>query len=415
MRELQPTPEAPRATAPPPRAALHARVDPGSRADAVRHLLAARSQAVLRRDRTAFLATVDPQERAFGSRQAALFEALQGVTFSSWTYTVDPAHEQGADAQLDAAHGTWWAPDVVLHYALRGFDRTPTAQPQALTFVQRAGRWFVGADDDFAPLGRTTTRDLWDGGPVTARQGARCLVLSHPGSGLLARQVAAECEAAVPRVTNVWGPGWAQRVVVLVPHSPVELARLVPDAGDLSQIAAVATAELVGPAAGYHPVGDRILVNPATFSQLGRLGRRVVLTHEVTHVASRAATGPQVPTWLVEGLADYVGYLGAGVPVGVAAEELRSDLRIGQLPRTLPTDEAFDGANERLPQIYEQSWLAVRLLVSRYGEKGLLALYRATGADGRAGSFPRALAAVGHTTVAELTAAWRATLTQQLG
>lgn len=398
----------------PPTSVRNARVDVTTRAVAVHDLLAARADAVRRHDHAAFLATVEPGASAFRAAQASYISALDDVPIGRWEYQVDASKEQPRTAALDRLRGQWWAPNVTLRYALAGFDDRPTVQQQTLTFVLRQGRWFVGADADFGAT-RRTARGIWDGGPVRVRIGRSCLVLSHPGRERLSEQVAAECEAAVPRVTAVWGRAWSQRVVVLVPSSVPELSSLLPGAGDLSQIAALATAELVSPGRGYRPVGDRVLINPVTFVQLGRLGRRVVLTHEVTHVASRPVTGPSMPTWLVEGLADYVGYRDAGVPVPVAAEELRSDVRIGLLPTALPADSTFDGARSDLPQAYEMSWLAVRLLARQYGEKTLLALYRTAGADPRREAFARALRQTTGLSSAAFLTAWRAELRRALG
>lgn len=398
-----------------PARASNARGDLISRTTAVRELLHIRATAVLRHDRDAFLATVDPTATTFLRRQAALVDALRDVPLASWSYELDAVRGHRRTTALDKKYGaSWWAPNVTLRYALAAFDRAPAVQPQGLTFVQRTGRWYVGADNDFAGSSHATVRDLWDGGPVVTARGRSCLVLGHPRSTPLVHALVAECDAAVPRVTAVWGTGWAQRVVLVVPDDPAELGRIVPDAGDVSQIAAVATAELVSPATGYHPVGDRVIINPVNFAQLGSLGRRVVLTHEVMHVASRGATGPQVPTWFVEGLADYVGYQGVRLPLSVAAQELRADVRAGRLPSRLPSDGAFNGSRKDLAQTYEQSWLAVVLLSKTYGRAAVLRLYRDVGADPAPGALERAMKRDLHTTVAAFTRAWRADLQRRL-
>ncbi len=393
---------------------VNGRTDVQVRTAAVQALLQRRATAVLRKDRRGFLATVDPLSAAFRGRQARLLDALHDVPLASWAYDLDTDLERGHTAALDARWGTWWAPDLTLRYALKGFDERPTVQPQGLTFVRRGTRWYVGSDVDFATSGHPTTRDLWDGGPVVVVRGAACLVLSHPGNAPLARSLVSDCDAAVPRVTAVWGTAWSRKVVLLVPDTTAELARIVPDAGELGQIAAVATAELLDPSAGYHPVGDRVLVNPSNFRELGSIGRRVVLTHEVTHVASRRATGAQVPTWLVEGLADYVGYQGVRVPLSLSAQELGAEVRAGRVPRALPVDAAFAGSRKDLAQTYEQSWLAVVLIARTYGQPALLRVYRDTGADPTDGSLGRALARDLHTTLFAFTGAWRADLRRQL-
>ena len=415
--------------APPPAAVARARIAPDvvpdaaqaardARTAAVERLLKARSAAVLQRNRAGLLATIDPGATALRARQAASFDALAQVPIGSWSYTLDPAIERPPDLLLDARYGTgnWWAPNVTFGYTLAGFDDRATTIEQHLTFVRRGGSWLLAADDDFAGVGLPTPRLLWDDGPVAAVRSGGVLALGHPASLPLIRDVAAQVAAVTPAVTAVWGKQWSQRAVVLVPATSAELSALLGNTMDLSQIAAVATAELDG--ADYMPAGDRILVNPVNFVKLGPLGRRVVLTHELTHVASRAATGPDTPAWLAEGLADYVGYLRVDVPLAVSARELRADVRGGRTPAQLPTDADFSSANLNLAQAYEGAWLAVRLLVAEHGQAAMLGFYRAVGA-GRSGSkddaVQQAFASAFGTTTSAFTAAWRADLQRRLG
>ena len=379
------------------------------RVGAVRALLRQRAAAVLAHDRERLLDTIDPAAAALRARQARLLDALRDVPLSGWTYSLDPSHAQPPSRGLDRRYGTWWAPDVSLHYALAGFDAAPTERQQGLTFVRRAGRWYLAADDDFRS--HRTAYELWDGGSVVVARGASTLVLAHPDNGELVELLLRETDAAVPRVTAVWGQRWAQRVVLVVPASEAELRRLLPDLGDLSQIAALATAELTHRGSGYHSVGDRVLIDPPNFARLGSLGRRVVLAHEVTHVASREATGPAVPTWLVEGLADYVGYHGLGVPLSTSAGELGAEVRAGQLPARLPADQAFAGNDPALAQVYEQSWLAVVLLARTYGEPALLRLYRTVGSGQ---PLAQVMMMQLNTTEAAFTVAWRDALRREL-
>ena len=384
------------------------------RTTSVRDLLSRRAQAVLDRDRTAFLADLDPTATAFVAKQAAVFDNLKAVHFSRWNYELDPSEEQPQTPAMAARRGTWWAPGVALRYAIAGYDRTATEEDQAFTFVQRDARWFLAADDDFARSGDATQRDMWDTGVLRVTTGRYCIVLWHPRGVQMAKLAGKECEAAVPRVTAIWGTDWLRRVVLVVPDTATELKQLVPDVGDVSNIAAVATAELFDPSTGYHPVGDRVIVNPKNFKELGPIGRRVVLTHEVTHVASRGVTGPHQPTWFVEGLADYVGFLHVDIPLSLSALELRKAMRAGRIPTTLPPDSAFTGGSKDLAATYEQSWLAVTLLAERYGRARMLKLYRdigtGTGNNVVNDAFVRDL----HTTVGAFTKTWTASLKHQL-
>ncbi|GAC1609374.1 MAG: hypothetical protein NVS3B26_10350 [Mycobacteriales bacterium] len=406
---------------PPRPSAVRARPAPAVDLDAareadVRSLLKDRANAIRTRDRAGWLSTVDPAATAFRTKQAALFDALATVPLADWSYRLDPSSEPPAGFDLDRVRGPgWWAPGVTLSYRIAGFDDVATREPQLLTFVPRGGRWYVASDDDFAHAGRDTGRGLWDSGPVAVVHGEHSIVLGHPGWGLTMRRVAAGLDAAVPRVNRIWGTGWSGRVVALVPSSQSELSRIVGGHGDYSQIAAVATAELTDANAGYHPVGDRIVINPANFAKLGSLGRRVVLTHEMTHVATRSASGPAAPAWLVEGFADYVGYQGVRVPYSLSASELRDAIRRGQVPAALPADADFDGANANLAQVYEQAWLAVTVLADRYGRDGLLRFYRTVGRPAAPSTaVDDAFATLWGSDLESFTAAWRRDLVTRL-
>jgi hypothetical protein len=208
----------------------------------------------------------------------------------------------------------------------------------------------------------------------------------------------------------VWGRSWSQRVVVLAPNSAKELGSLVGDKEDLSQIAAVATAELIEGSHQTRPVGDRVLVNPANWVRLNAKGRQVVMAHEITHVASRTLTGPLMPDWLIEGLADYVGYRETGVPPTVGAHELKSWLDGGHHLSSLPSDAAYNGANKYLGLAYDESWLAARYVAEHWNQATLVRLYRAVGSTlsgSQTSATDTGLRKVLHVSLATFTKQWR--------
>jgi hypothetical protein len=86
-----------------------------------------------------------------------------------------------------------------------------------------------------------------------------------------------------------------------------------------------------------------------------------------------------MPTWLVEGFADFVGYRDSGVPVSVIGQDLRALVRGGRWPGRLPADRDFHGDSPRLPAAYEEAWSACRLIAGRIGVPGLVRLYRQVG------------------------------------
>jgi hypothetical protein len=351
-----------------------------ARLAAVRELLRRRSAAVVHHDRAAFLATVDPTAATFRQREATMFANLARVTFASWSYTVGPSSARlGARRRRHYDAPTWAPAEFTLRYRIAGFDTHPTALPQYPTFVSRAGRWYLASLSDFRRRGDISATDLWDYAPVHVIRRHSVLVLGPRSQLGTMVEVAGQVEAAIPQVTAVWGAHWARRVVVLVPSSQREMGRIDADRGDLDQIAALTSSEVSSVNGRPAPVGDRVTINPLNWPKLGRIGAAVVLAHELTHVASRADTGSQTPKWLSEGFADYVGFRDADVAVTVAAAELATDVRAGRLPKRLPSDHAFRGANKALPQVYEASWLACRYIATRYGQPALVRFYRAVG------------------------------------
>ena len=395
----------PRADAPPATTTDTAGAE--RRAAEVSSLLARRADAIRRRDRHAFARTLDATRQPFVRRQLAMFDALAGVPISAWRYDL----ARDGDVTPTTYGVDAWAPAVTLRYQLAGFDDEPPAVAQFFTFVRRGGAWLTASDSDYdTDEHRRTGRELWDFGPVAVARGQRSLVLGHRGQEALLRDVARVADAAVPRVTKVWGSRWARRVVILVPSTQQEVSAILGDDTDLSRIAAVAVAELPGDT-GDRPVGNRIIVNPATFARLAPNGRRVVLTHETTHVATRDASRPGMPTWLVEGFADYVGYLGTGLSPRAICRELARDVRAGKAPTELPADDAFHGGNESLAQAYEASWLAIRMIVERVGEARLVEFYERAGRDG----IEKATTDVLATTPETFVAAWRSYMRSTLG
>jgi hypothetical protein len=395
---------------------VHAAGDPeaSARHGALQSLLVRRAAALRARDRVAFLAVVDPGT-PFHARQARVFDALAEVPLAGISYELDPVRALELPAAVAERYGDpTWAATVRFRYALEGYDDAPTAKEQYLTFVRRGARWYLASDTDFESAGRRTALGLWDFGPVVALRTPRVLVLGHPTSVTLMRRIRDAADAAVPRVTEVW-PHWSGRVVVLVPDSTDQLRRMVAHTGDLTRIAAVASAD--AGIDGGPPAGERIAVNPGPFRSLSNFGRGVVLRHEITHVATRDVTSGATPYWLAEGFADYVGYRGSGTTVRDAARELAAEVVAGTVPKSLPTEADFAGDNRRLAQAYEMSWLACHLLADRLGHAGLVRFYRevsTTPGDPDA-AFDAALRARLGMDTAAFTAAWRAEVRRELG
>jgi hypothetical protein len=350
-------------------------------------LLDEHGRAMVERDRGAFLAGVDPRATAYRQRQARLFDAVADVPLSEWSYQI-----LGAGRELPPARRAALGPDAVtarveFRHQIAGYDAIEVRHELVLTLVKRGASWQLAADDD----GPRPTTGLWDFGPVRVAKGKRSLVLGL-GSQATLRPYARETDTAVPSVAKVWGRDWPQRAVVVVPENTKQMAAILGGkAADYSRIAAVTTG--VFETSARRRSADRVVINPATYPQLRSVGRRVVLTHEVTHVATRGVSDESVPLWLSEGFADYVGYSAEQVPIRIAAGELLAEVRNGRGPDRLllPTDADFSARTSQLTTAYERAWLACRFIADRWGQQALIRFYTAVGES--AAEAPAAVAA----------------------
>ncbi|MFD9337915.1 hypothetical protein ACFWBF_26470 [Streptomyces sp. NPDC060028] len=337
--------------------------------------------------------------RAVAAWSAAPPEGLAGLPLEGWSYEVTSVREDGVRAFARAE----------LHYRLTGYDAAPAGSAREVELAAAAdGGWRVTADRP-AP---GALPQLWDQGPVTVERGAHALVLGGAGQspGTLAA-VAAEADRAVPAVSAAWPGPWAGRVVVLVPGSLERMAQLLGRPADEYRGLGAVTVGRVG---GAPAAADRVVVNPEGYGQLTAEGRRIILTHETTHVATRAETTATTPLWLSEGFADWAAYRGSGsgsAPVR-AAPTLGRAVRAGELPGALPANEAFafGGDADALARAYEGAWLACRLIADRWGDAALVALYGKAGREPLATALQETLG----TDQAGLTRAWQEDLRREL-
>jgi hypothetical protein len=373
--------------------------------------------ALIDRDAQTWNGDLDQSAAAAGyaGRQRQVFANLAQVPLAAWRYVlIAPVTDPNVLAPAAARVG---GPVVIVHvelqYALAKVDPAPTGKQLWLTAVRRGTGWKLAADDDAAAVGGPSWRGPWDFGQLLVRRGPHTLVLAHPAHRADEPVFADLVEKSLPVVTRIWGRDWNDQVAVLIPDTPQEFAAVTGDNADSHDLAAVAVADQVSPDGTV--LGARIVLNPGNLARLDAAGRRLVVGHELTHIASRAVTSDQMPTWLIEGMADYVGNADSGLPVAGTAVELATEVRAGKVPAALPAPADFTGS--RSPQAYEQSWLACRLIADRAGQSGLVRFYRVVAKA--AGTDPATAVAIGlrqvlHTDVAAFTAAWRSYLIGQL-
>lgn len=340
------------------------------RRDAVEALFNARSRAVLTRDKVSFLSLVDATATRFRARQERLFDQLVKVPFASWSYHVigdGPALSLQRKRALPAGS---WILRVTLFYTFEGAS-SPVERAQFFTLKPRGDIWLLAEDRDAAVQDAALSRDIWDLGEIAVVRGAKSLVIGVGSSARLQR-FASVADRAVREVDKVWRSAWTHRAVVIVPRTQADMATIInADISGLDQIAAVTT----GHSHSGPTRGDRVVVNPKAWRELTLDGRNVVMTHEVTHLATRANTWRAIPMWVSEGFADYVAYSAVDVSDRVVAQDILAQVRSGNLPSVLPRDSQFNAANGELGPAYEGAWLVCRMIAQTYGEDQLIELY----------------------------------------
>ena len=295
-----------------------------------------------------------------------------------------------------------WVGDVQLSWRLADHDESPANLEVGVAFLETEdGAAFVSARGGW---GRQTP--LWLLDRLAVVESRRTLVMAAAGRAE-AREYDAMARRAVRDAAKVL-PGWRGSVVVAVPSSQKDITRVLASSSSYGGIAAV-TAPVDGSLAPSAPT--RIFINPSVFDPLGEQGAQIVMSHEAAHVATDAAIST-MPTWLLEGFADYVALAHVDLPVEVTASQILAQVRRDGPPARLPSEADFESENKRLGASYEAAWLACRLIEERYGERRLIEFYERADRDGGTDA---AFREVLGTTQRELTAAWRDELQRLAG
>lgn len=305
---------------------------------------------------------------------------------------VDDAAPLSASQQAALGDGAWRG-TIELSYRFAGVDRRTASMDTSAVFVPRGGRALVasfGGDGARTPLWLQT-------GLAVRRTPGTLLAVAGPDAGRYPTLVA----RALQQVRRTL-PAWKGPLVVEVPRTRDQLDTALHDSSNTyDDIAGVTTTE-DGTLTPGSPV--RVFLNPDVFGRLEQRGAQVVMSHEATHVAT-GATFVSMPTWLLEGFADYVALRGTGIGVQTAASQILARVRRDGPPDGLPTRADLAPTATGLGATYEEAWLACRFLGQRFGNAGMVRFY-----DAVSGGEPvaRAFRTVLGTTQASFVTGWRA-------
>jgi hypothetical protein len=327
-------------------------------------LLARRAKAVLGNNRAAFLATVDKRRKRWYRAQATLFARMRTVPFSALAYRViDPRNRAGSRVTRRYAPDRVYLPEVEARYRFKGQDRRPVLGRVFYTFVQTSSGWRIANQGE---AGRQDV-EIWDSGPVRTLRSARSLVVYHPGSEALAGRLLQAAERAYGQVEATWPSRWDRKVVILVPRDEAEAERLV--ARDLSRVAALVHAQ----SSNGRTLGNRLVVNASKLPGYDPLNLQLVITHEMTHVATYTL-GDGVPLLLVEGFADYTALRPHRLSLAESRPVLAGQVEEGRFTGRLPSNGDLLGRNT--PLAYDAASSFCQWVADSFGEQRLRELYR---------------------------------------
>jgi len=345
---------------------------------AVSEILSDRARAVVDDDRSAFLSSIDPGETGFRKKQRRVFERLTSLRLGRYELRQQVFGKDLARREHDRRYGSAddvFIPPVEETYRFKGYDDSDFVSSLFFTFVLRDGEWLIAADDDLKGR-RTTERNLWDYGSVKQTRGKNITLIQHPcrkaGCVELGASFMQVAEKARRRVNQRWRGPWNGRVVVLATSSRREVRRIIDVDYAISNFAAFAYSPYL--ATGYSPA--RIVVDRATLEGRSPDIIELILTHEIAHVATRRASGPHIPLWLEEGLAEWM----ARVPGDSADLYYANQVTTGAVEPRLATDRQFrKGTADELFLHYQSSRTAVAYFIERWGYDRFVRFYKMLG------------------------------------
>lgn len=344
---------------------------------AVTALLAKRAAALAAKDKNAWLASLADTGSPFAAAQASLFDRLVALPVAGLTarqLTLTPTTPPGSASSTSTLSspaagpaGTYVAA-ATLAYRFAGYDQGERSFAVSYVVSPASSGWRLSGPGP----GRTDPQPF-DLVGATSVSSPATLVIGDVAPARLEAYRALGDAAQAP-IEAAWGQ--ARPSVIVAPGTMAELEAQL-GRGSYAGIAQVA-AITDGPVHTGEPAqSDRVYLNPDVMATLSADGRKVVVTHELTHVTIRGSTTRPVPIWLSEGYADAVAYSGTGLAPRAVAADLLQLVRDGKGPTALPTSSDFDPSRGPIDPTYNAAWLAVLLIHDRFGQEKLTDVYRA--------------------------------------
>ncbi|MFY9587251.1 MAG: hypothetical protein WAT66_07345 [Actinomycetota bacterium] len=349
--------------------------------DEVREMLRRRADAVVSGDEAAFMGTMRDAPSGFRSDRQTWFRRSRALPIG--VYRLDFAEDEFGEVTrpIDRAHHAGREVHVIQvkqRIGFRGYDARSSAEDLFLTVVKGDQGWSVVADDEAESLALQSTRELWDFGAVAKLESEGIMIVFHPSERAAAARLLTLAKAARARVRQLWPLPWKEdRIVIMIPTTVSELARILQTTFDLSTFVAFAAAS-VDREKTWQLSGSRIFLHWPNFRRQGEASQRIILQHEFLHRASFEVSGPNVASIFDEGIAQYYGEALYNPPT----PELRQRVRSRRFDRHLVRDFVFTiGPPSDIYLAYEEAVDFIAYIGRRFGRNAGARLFRALGSE----------------------------------
>ncbi|MFE7225127.1 hypothetical protein ACFU7D_10115 [Nocardioides sp. NPDC057577] len=289
---------------------------------AIEVLLADRATAALAGDETAFLATVDARDQKLLDQQQTIFANMQQIPMKSLAYEVKTIDRTPDEVRND---GVLFAPVIAEVSRIEEAQRAQVSNATDMTFVRHEGSWVIGRDRA-APEDRYSRP--WFGGPVSAATGRSVVVVTERDGPTSAAELLDRVDTARADIkaalASVW-TGEKNETPLLVDATYNGQPPADSFSDDNGAAAVTYWVDAIGPMSGF--AGAVVKDNPVANNRLAT--DEHTLRHELTHVYGPAV----VPTWVSEGLAEYL----AGCKANICGEDEQRDVLL-EHERAIPYD-----------------------------------------------------------------------------
>jgi hypothetical protein len=325
--------------------------------------------ALLRGDLKSWLAVVDPGQTALRKRYTELYRSLRALRVTQFEYHVSPGGSANGFviASTEIAYCLSATAATCPAYSKSGY-RGPPRITQRVTLRRAPGGYLIvglakGADSgDLQPT-------PWQAGDLVFAQGERVTVAAPRAlRGRLAEVVRIADRAAVvtDRIAGYMGNRQLRYRIYLA----TDKAWKTWYGGGLPGYT-------VGYTIPLNDAGSDVLLHMSELDFPEEL--RVTIQHEMVHVAtlSNLTYVDDQYTWLLEGVAEYAGWLPKRARSDWTYPAVRSAVRGSHPPRSIVVDALDPGAGQRAVDVfYGLTHFAVECLVTKYGERKTMEFVR---------------------------------------